>query len=311
MIIVYILLIIAAAVLVTAFVCYQMTFSVSKHANRDPHIMLPGKQYADKKDVILPLVDKALTFPYTDFYTTSPDGTKLHAFYYERQKGAPIEIQFHGYRSIALRDYCSGMQLAFNAGHNVLLVDQRAHGESEGRCLTFGINEREDCLAWSRFLVEKFGTDTKIILVGVSMGAATVLMAGELELPQNVVGILADSPYSSPKEIIKKVIKKDKKLPQSIFYPFVYLGAMIFGGFDLEKASASEAVKHCKIPVLLIHGDDDRFVPYQMSEEIYRNCASEKKLLIVKNAGHGLGYLEDSKAYLDAMDWLFTTAKVK
>ncbi|MDD5901806.1 MAG: alpha/beta hydrolase [Oscillospiraceae bacterium] len=193
------------------------------------------------------------------------------------------------------------MQIAVKGGFNVLLVDQLAHGKSEGKCLTFGVMERYDCLSWVSYAIERFGENAKILLNGMSMGAATVLMAGGLPLPDNVVGIVADCGYSSPSAIVKKVMR-DYHLPPYPLYWLVRLGGKIFGGFDLEAASASEALEKCKIPVLLIHGDDDRFVPCGMGRENYEHCASEnKKLLIVPGAGHGISYMVDINAYMTAL----------
>ena len=105
------------------------------------------------------------------------------------------------------------------------------------------------------------------------MGAATVLMASELNLPENVVCIIADSPYSSPKAIIRKVCR-DRHLPDWLAYPFIRIGAKIFGGVSIEECSAEDAVRNARIPILLIHGEDDRFVPCQMSKRIFRACSA-------------------------------------
>jgi len=176
------------------------------------------------------------------------------------------------------------------------MVDQRAHGKSEGKTMTFGIRERHDVLSWLEYAIKRFGCKTPILLAGISMGAATVLMASGLNLPENVKGIMADCPYSSPKNILKTVMRS-LKMPDKIFYPLAKWSARIFGGFDLEAVSAREAVTECKVPVLLIHGDDDRFVPCSMSQECYDACASEKRLVFVKDAAHGISYCVDGALY--------------
>jgi fermentation-respiration switch protein FrsA (DUF1100 family) len=181
-------------------------------------------------------------------------------------------------------------------GHNTLLVDQRAHGKSGGKSITFGIKERYDCLDWINYVSDRFGPDTKIILSGLSMGGATVLMASELDLPKNVVGIMADCPYSSPKEIIKQECKK-MKLPPNIAYPFVRLGAIIFGKFDPSASTAKDAVSKAKIPILIIHGENDDFVPCSMSRDIYNACVSDKTLVTIPKASHGISYIIDRPLY--------------
>lgn len=230
-------------------------------------------------------------------FITSFDGVKLYARYYHVRDGALLQIQFHGYRGSALRDFCGGHKLARESGHNILAVDQRAHGKSGGNTITFGINERYDCLSWVNYAVERFGKETPLFLSGVSMGAATVLMASELNLPENVVGIIADSPYSSPEEIIRKVCREDMGLPPAIAMFFIRLGAKVFGHFDLRKADAINAVHHTKIPILLLHGESDLFVPCDMSKIIAENASGQIFRETFPNAGHGLSYIVDPDKY--------------
>lgn len=279
---------------------FQQTFTVDRKRNSDPHKMPKGEQYDAVREESLRMVEQCLALPYEDVWAQSVDGLLLHGRYYEKEAGAPIEILFHGYRSNPIRDFCGGLQLGLEAGHNVLLVDQRAHGQSEGKCLTFGIMERKDCLSWLRYVEGRFGK-VPVYLVGISMGASTVLMAASEKLPDQVAGIIADSGYTSPKEIICKVLK-DRHYSPKWCYPIVYYAAKFWGHFDLEECSAEQAMKRCKIPVLIIHGGDDRFVPCEMSVKNYQACAAEdKKLLIVDGAGHGLGYVVDYEAYKKAV----------
>ena len=180
--------------------------------------------------------------------------------------------------------------------HNVLLIEQRGHGENKENTTSLGVLEKYDCLYWIKYAIDRFGNDVKIILTGVSMGAATVLMAFELKVPDNVVCVIADSPYSSPSDIISKFIK-DMKMPVKLLFPFVKTGALIFGRFKLDKNGAIDAAKKIKIPVLIIHGEDDTIVPCYMSKEIYYNCPSKKELHIFEKADHCRGYLVDENKY--------------
>jgi pimeloyl-ACP methyl ester carboxylesterase len=234
----------------------------------------------------------------------SHDGLTLYGKYYEFSPDAPLEIMFHGYRGSAERDLCGGVQRAFSLGHSALIVDQRAAGHSGGNVISFGANESKDCLRWATKVNEVFGMDTKIILTGISMGASTVLMAAGNELPENVVAVLADCGYTSAREIICKVIRQ-LKLPTGLAYPFVRLGAILFGGFDPNKADATAALKNCKVPVIFAHGDADNFVPCQMSKDNYDACPTKKKLVIIPGAGHGLCYLADPEGYLAQLKEFF------
>ena len=142
------------------------------------------------------------------------------------------------------------------------------------------------------------------------MGAATVLMASELDLPETVAAITADCPYSSPGTIIRKVAS-DMKVPGQVIYPFITLGALIFGHFCLWKSSPVKSVSNTDIPILLIHGGDDRFVPCEMSKEIYAACAGKKQLAIFDGAGHGLSYLTNPDRYLDLYRNFFNRCGIK
>ena len=179
---------------------------------------------------------------------------------------------------------------------NTLVVDQRAHGNSEGNTMTFGVLERHDCLRWADYAAKRFGNDRKIFLSGVSMGAATVLMAASLPLPENVSGIIADCPYSTPGAIIRKVIS-DMHAPATLLYPFVALGAFLYGGFCIWEESPLHAVTNTKIPVLLIHGSEDKFVPSHMSTWIYDRCGGDRYIELFPGAGHGGCCATDPKRY--------------
>lgn len=296
--------ILAALIIVfilATYIPYRMCFAVPPKHQIPPHTIPDEEQYQESKDYMLSLIDTVVSFPYEDVWITTADGLRLYGRYFETAPGAPVQISFHGYRSNAYRDFCGGLQLALKSGCNALLVDQRAHGKSAGKCLSFGVLERNDCMEWVNYVVDRCGHDVKITLNGVSMGAATIQMASELPLPSNVKGIVSDCGYSSPKEIIRKVIC-DMGCPLEITYKLVRLAGKIYGGFDLEAASATEAVSRTNIPILFIHGEDDRFVPHEMSLKNYDACASEKMLFTVPEAGHGLSYILDEKGYCDAVD---------
>jgi fermentation-respiration switch protein FrsA (DUF1100 family) len=211
---------------------------------------------------------------------------------------------FHGYRGTAERDLCGGVQRSFSLGHSALIVDQRASCRSGGNTITFGYKESRDCLSWVDFMRKHFGGDVRIILCGISMGATTVLMASGETLPKNVIGVLADCGFSCAKGIICKVIRQIK-LPDKLLYPFVRLGAILFGGFDPNKADAAAALKNCRLPVIFFHGDTDDYVPCEMSRENFEACPSRKHLMVVPGAGHGLCYLLAPEEYLQALREFF------
>lgn len=284
-----------------AWYSYRTAFYSPKKRKKDDYAIPKGAQYEKERQRMLSLIRQMDELPYEAVTISAQDGTKLAARYYHVRDGTPLQIQFHGYRGTAVRDFCGGNKLARESGQNTLVVDQRAHGKSGGTTITFGIRERLDCLCWAEYANQRFGSDTPVFLSGVSMGAATVLMASELELPANVVGIIADCPYSSPEAIIRKVCREDMHLPPALVMPFIWLGARLFGHFDLREASAVQAVRNTNVPILLLHGEDDRFVPCDMSREIFDACTGEKNRITFPGAGHGLSYIVNTETYFEAV----------
>ena len=238
--------------------------------------------------------------PCKEISITSFDGLTLYGRYYECTPGAPIELMFHGYRGSAERDLCGGVQRCFALGRNALIVDQRTSGKSGGKVISFGINESRDCHSWVNFMISHFGPEVQIILTGISMGAATVMIAAGQPLPKNVIGALADCGYTSAKAIIKKVMRQIH-LPADLLYPVVKLSAKLYGRFDLEEFSPIDSMKHCTVPIIFAHGEADDFVPCDMSRENYEACTAPKAILTVPGAGHGLSYPVDEDAYLNAL----------
>lgn len=294
--------ILVLGVLAVSFYAYRLAFHfVDKRTDEQRWKVPQGVQYQKQKAYMQSLIKEMADLPCERVSIQSFDGTKLSGRYYHVSEHAPLQIQMHGYHSDGIRDFCGGNKAARKLGMNTLVVDQRAHGRSGGHTLTFGVKERRDCLAWVEFANERFGLDTPVFLVGLSMGAATVLMASELDLPGNVVGVIADCPYSSQKRIICTV-GTCMKLPMKLLYPFVELGAFLFGHFRISETSPVEAVRNAKVPILLIHGEDDRFVPCEMSRELYKACGSKATLVTVPEAGHGISYILDSEKYERAVE---------
>ena len=287
-----------------ARLCYRLVFYNLNNKEQDVYVVPPGEQYEKVADIMLAQIDELNHLPYEQVYISARDGIKLAARYYHFKDNAPIQIQFHGYRGNGIREFSGGFKIAKELGFNALVVDERAHGKSGGHTISFGILERYDCVDWVSYICKRFGREVPIILSGVSMGAATVLMASELNFEGNVVAITADCPYSSPGAIIRKVCR-GMKLPAWLLYPLVVLGALIFGRFALWKSSALNAVKNTNIPIFLVHGEDDRFVPCDMSREIDSACRGPHMFLTIPDAGHGISYYVDTFRYHDALIQFF------
>ena len=301
-----VVIILALMILLISYLCFRMAFySPDRPAVPSDAIDIPeGAAYEEFRENMEKWARDLRAMPHEEMSITSFDGLTLRGKFYEYAPNAPIEVMFHGYRGTAERDLSGGVARCFQLGRSALLVDQRGCSDSEGNVISFGINEHRDCLAWLDFAIQRFGKDVKIILTGISMGASTVLMVSDQALPPNVLGILADCGFSSAKDIIKKVIHQ-MGLPADIGYPFVKLGAKLFGHFDLEACSAVEAVKNATVPVIFFHGDGDDYVPCEMSRINYEACTSKKKLVIIPRAGHGLSYPVAPDTYLNALREFF------
>ena len=293
-------------ILLIAYICFRMAFYVTKKQKicLEEYPIPVGDIYEPWRDTMINWIKQTRDLPYKEYTIKSFDGLTLHGKFYEYKPGATIELMMHGYRGNAQRDLCGGVQRCFALEHSALVIDQRACGNSDGNVITFGLRESQDCLKWVDFIVQEFGHDVKIILTGISMGASTVLMAAGHPLPQNVIGVLADCGYTSAKEIIQVVIRQ-MKLSPALAYPFVKLGALIFGGFDLEADSAISAVEKCRVPVIFYHGEADDFVPCKMSQKNFDACVSRKQLVTIPGAGHGLCYPVDPQKYLSTLKDFF------
>lgn len=294
---IYVLLIVMAALLGGAYYAYRISFYVDR-SNAAESPMVLDEQYDPYRPRMRQIRDHLVAIPYETVHITSFDGLHLTGRYYHVADGAPLDICFHGYRSNPVIDFSGGSEISFSLGHNVLMVEQRAHCTSEGHVITFGILERRDLLSWVQYAVERFGADTRILLYGVSMGGATVLMAADLPLPENVKGIIADCPYAVAADIIVEV-GKGMHFPAFVTKVLATVGARVFGHFNLHETDALRAVKATKIPILIIHGDDDRFVPCTMSEKVQQANPKMVTRYLVPTAGHGIAYLVDTPFYTE------------
>lgn len=297
-----------AIALITSAVCFFKVFYSPKRKPiaEEDFDLPPGKEYEPFYPQMIEWTKRCRATPHKNVEIKTFDGLTLRGRYYEFSPDAPIEIMMHGYQGNMERDLSGGIFRALNIGHSVLVYNHRGSGNSDGNILTFGINESRDCRRWIDFVINEINKDAKIILSGVSMGGATAMItSGYDDLPENVVGIVADCGYTSAKDIIKKVVR-DMKLPADLLYPFVQLGARIYGKFNIDEFSPYEQVKKSKIPTIFVHGDADHYVPLEMSEINYEaSSAVKKELYIVEGAAHGLAYVVAGDKYLDKLHEFF------
>lgn len=231
-----------------------------------------------------------------DLWMDSFDGKKLYAAFVAAENPRGTIILAHGYRSSKLVDFGIVFQFYHDMGLNVLVPDQRAHGMSEGHFITFGVKESKDMLSWINYHNRQFGTQP-LFLSGLSMGASTMLYLADKDLPKNVRGIIADCGFTSPRDIIASVYKRVIHLPAIPSIWATDLFARIIAGFSLFQEDSRKSLKNSGIPIIMVHGTEDGFVPCDMTREGYAACVSEKQLFLVEGADHGVSYLVQPERY--------------
>lgn len=246
----------------------------------------------DAGDELLPHMDviryrskeaqnKIRSMNYEEIYIKSHDDLLLHATFVPSEYfSRKVVIAVHGYNSYGMFDMSSVVPGFRGMGYNVIIVDDRAHGKSEGKYIGFGWLDRLDVLRWCRYAIQRFGKDCEILLHGISMGAATVLMAcGETCLPTQVKGVIADCPFAGAYEEFGYIMRHNYKVPGKPLLYFASMVCKIRAGYTFGQCSTIKAVKNITIPILFIHGEEDTFVPPYMTEKMYKICQSKHKFL--------------------------------
>lgn len=293
--------VLAAAEVVGTEYFYRTTMMRSQ-AKVERTIKMAGTDWSRHMPFIQERKEYLLTQPHEDVWLVSHDGLKLHATWFPQGEKEKVVICFHGYTSQGMKDYIGLSGYYLKQGYSMLLVDERAHGESEGTYIGFGCLDRLDAMLWIRWAVKTCGKEVQILLHGTSMGGATVLMTSGLELPQQVKGIISDCGFTSPREVFTHVLKHMIHLPA---FPMIQLADRLNrkrAGYGLDQCNAAVEVRKAKVPILLIHGSADTFVPCSMCDTIYENCGSPKQKLIVEGAAHAESYYKDKTAYENALN---------
>ena len=238
----------------------------------------------------------------------SHDGIKLVGHWYENPHAQRIVGAMHGWRSSWSQDFGMIADFMHENDCSVLYAEQRGQNGSGGDYMTFGLLERYDCLDWINWVNTHTRPGLPVYLAGISMGATTVLMAAGLDLPENVRGIVADCGFTSPHAIWKHVTEENLHLSYSFHGNLVE--RLCQKKMGTKEYSTIDAMGHCRVPVLFVHGTDDTFVPISMTYENYQACTAPKQLLIVPGAGHGLSYYVEKdryekmvKIFWNACDW--------
>lgn len=233
-----------------------------------------------------------------DTFITSADGLRLHAFYIAAPRPTDrAALLVHGYQDNAMSMLMLGYMYNKGLGCNVLLPDLRAHGTSEGKYVCMGWKDREDMKRWIGVILSRFGRDSRIVMHGISMGAATTMMTSGEELPGNVRCFVEDCGYTSVWDEFGSELKGRFHLPA---FPLLYtadLYCRLREGWGFREASALRQVARCERPMLFIHGDRDTFVPTRMVYPLYDAKPGDKELWIVPGVVHARAYWNDPAEY--------------
>lgn len=217
-------------------------------------------------------------------------------------KGVPWAIVIHGYRGS--HESATALDMAqhyYDAGYDVLTPDLRASGNSEGDYVGMGWLDRLDILDWIDWIIDR-DADAKIVIQGISMGAATTMMVAGEETPDAVVAFVEDCGYTSVWDVFSSELSLRFGLPE---FPLLYSASALssaMAGYSFEEASAIEAVARSEKPMLFIHGTSDDFIPFDMMGELYdAKTEGEKEMLVSEGAGHADAMYELSDVYWDTV----------
>ena len=246
--------------------------------------------------------DKARTIPAQSKYrneewtATSSDGRHLAATHYiPDNPGRRWAILVHGYGRDQryTGDYA---EVYLEHGYQVLTPDLCASGKSEGQYITMGVKEGEEIAIWANRIKAQY-PDAQIVLHGVSMGAATVLMAAARDDITEIAAVIEDCGYTSAYEMFSNQLGVIFDLPEYPIMPCVDVVSGLKTGVKISDAAPIKVVDRIKAPVLFIHGADDKLIPPSMMDRLYDSCRSKKKKITIEGAGHGDSMTTDSETY--------------
>ncbi len=241
--------------------------------------------------------------PHEDVSIVSRDGLTLRGRLYVSNGDAATVIFVHGYKSAPEVDFPVLARRFYGLGCNVLLIDHRTSGKSDGKYYGFGVLERCDVEGWCRFVTRRFGDGAELFLFGCSMGSATVLMASDLPfVREHVSGIIADCPYNAPEEEFRYILDRDYHLPPFPLIPLTSRLCKRRAGWAFDERTACDSVSVTDVPILLIHGTADRYVPARFSVDIYESRHGVCELLLIDGASHGYSFYQDPTRYLAKVD---------
>lgn len=242
--------------------------------------------------------------PFEQLSLTSRDGLELSGYYLPAKEPTDkLVILTHGYLGNALQMGLFGEYYYEELGYSLFMPDARGHGKSAGEYYGFGWHDRLDLIDWTKLFIENFGAETEVVYHGLSMGAATVLMAsGEGELPKQVKAIVADSPYQSVYGLFAYQMRRMFYLPAFPLLDSTSLLTKMKAGYSFREANSLHSVEKTTVPIFYIHGESDTFVPTEMTRELVDATRSETESLFVPSANHGESFVLAEEAYKQTLN---------
>jgi dipeptidyl aminopeptidase/acylaminoacyl peptidase len=246
---------------------------------------------------------------FEDVIFPSFDSTRLHGWWMEADKLAATVVVIHGVKKNRTDVLRAGLALR-RAGFNVLLLDGRAHGNSEGRFVTYGFYERQDVEASIQWLIDEQGVNpNRIGLAGESMGAAISLQVAAQN--PNVRAVWADSPFASLRRVTEEFVRRVTHLPDIVLSPMLWTTIQMAnyrGKFDVESVDPLKLAVQIKCPVFLVHGSLDELITTNHSEDIHKALGCDKEIWIVKGAKHArsIRYRHARREYIDRLVKFFS-----
>lgn len=240
--------------------------------------------------------EKLEAMPHERVVCRAEDGTRLVGHWFRKPGARRIVVAFHGWRSTWSRDFGQIAPAFLNNDCSVLFAEQRGQGESGGDYMGFGMLERYDCRTWLSWIAEK-EPDLPVYLHGKSMGASTILMATGLDLPGRVCGLISDCGFTEPEAIWAQVAEDTFHISYEALRPMACELCRQKIGVEPGEYSTLTALRDNRLPILFVHGTDDHFVPYRMTEENFAACTAPKRLFSVEGADHGMSYFRNPKGY--------------
>lgn len=245
--------------------------------------------------------------PFTRVTVKASDGIHLHGRFFEAKDASRIVICAHGYRGEALYDFAGAGRYLLGHNSSLLLIDHRAQGESEGEYITFGALEKKDIALWAEYCKAHNPNHLPVYLYGISMGAASVLLASGEEISCPISGIIADCGYSSIYSILLAQGRRFTGAATALIMQVMEGICRRKAGFVFRDGDVENTLRSCRIPVLFVHGSEDHFVPIENSERNYAACSSKKQFVIIEGAVHASSYYTDPDRYASALETFFAS----